>query len=132
MGQYRRYRPDLKILLLLLKLAAAKPITGHKLNSQNYIEWSQSILMFICRKGKDDYLIGLTTAPSTTDLNYKISKVENSMVMSWLINSMTNETGVDFMYYETAKEIWDAAKQSYNNENASQLFEVKGMIHDLQ
>ena len=31
--------------------------------------------------------------------------------MSWLINSMTNETNEDFMFYETAKEIWDAAKE---------------------
>ena len=55
------------------------------------------------------------------------------MVMSWHINSMTNEIGVDFMYYEMAQEIWDAAMESYsNNENTSQLLEVKGMIHDLR
>ena len=132
MGQPRRYHPDQKILFPLLKLAT-QSIIGHKLNSQNYMEWSQSVLMFICGKGKDDYLIGLATAPSTIDLKYKVWKAENTMVMSWLINSMTNEIGVDFMYYEMAQEIWDAAMKSYsNNENTSQLLEVKGMIHDLR
>ena len=39
---------------------------------------------------------------------------------------------LDFMYYEMAKDIWDATRESYsNNENTSQLFEVKGMIHNL-
>ena len=46
---------------------------------------------------------------------------------------MTNEIDDDFMYYETAKEISDAKRESYfNNENTSILFEVKGMIHDLR
>ena len=55
------------------------------------------------------------------------------MVMSWLINSMTNEIGLDFLYYATAKEIWDAVKETYSdNENTSQLIEIKGLIHDLR
>jgi len=54
------------------------------------------------------------------------------MVMSWLINSMTNEIGLDFLYYATAKEIWDAVKETYSdNENTSQLIEIEGLIHDL-
>ena len=89
--------------------------------------------MFIHGKDKDDYLTSLVMAPSTTDLKYKIWKAENSMVMSWLINSMTNKIVVDFMYYEISKEIQDAKRESYsNNENISQLFEVKDMIHNLQ
>ena len=36
-------------------------ITGHKLNGQNDLQWSQSIMMFIYGKGKDDYLIGATS-----------------------------------------------------------------------
>ncbi|KAL6335453.1 hypothetical protein AAG906_029696 [Vitis piasezkii] len=32
------------------------PITAHKLNGQNYLQWSQSILMFIRGKEKDDYI----------------------------------------------------------------------------
>ncbi|RVW47558.1 DNA mismatch repair protein MSH7 [Vitis vinifera] len=29
-------------------------ITGHKLNGHNYLQWSQSVLLFICGKGKDE------------------------------------------------------------------------------
>ncbi|MCR2848069.1 hypothetical protein KN825_16150, partial [Weizmannia coagulans] len=34
------------------------PITNHKLNGNNYLQWSSSVLMFISGKGKDDYLNG--------------------------------------------------------------------------
>ena len=37
------------------------------------------------------------------------------------------------MYYKTANEIWDAAKEMYsNNKNTSELFEIKGILYDLR
>ena len=60
------------------------------------------------------------------------------MVMSWLINSMTNEIGKNFMYYKSAKEIQDAAKETYSNkDNTSEVFEIEvcfmilGKVHSL-
>jgi hypothetical protein len=54
------------------------------------------------------------------------------MVMSWLINSVTNEIGENFLLYETAKEIWDAARETYSSsENTSELFEIDAAMHDL-
>ena len=79
------------------------PITGHRLNGQNFIQWSQSVMLFVCGKGKEDYLTGAAAPPQPDDLKFKVWKLENSMVMSWLINSMTNETGENFMYYKPAK-----------------------------
>ena len=46
---------------------------------------------------------------------------------------MANEIGEDFMYYETTKEIWDIAKGTYSdNQNISQLFEVKGILYAMR
>ncbi|KAK3031945.1 hypothetical protein RJ639_036229 [Escallonia herrerae] len=58
---------------------------------------------------------------------------ENHMVMSWLINTMNLEIGQNFMFYGTAKEIWENVKETYSdNENTSELFEIKGILHNLQ
>lgn len=54
-------------------------------------------------------------------------------MMSWLLNSMTNDTGENFMYYATAKKIWDVARVTYSNvDNTSAIFEIKNILHDLQ
>ncbi|XP_040992770.1 uncharacterized protein LOC121239568 [Juglans microcarpa x Juglans regia] len=109
------------------------PITGHKLNGNNYLQWSHSVMMFICGKGKDDYLTGDAAKSNKTDEMFKVWNAENNMVMSWLINSMTNDIGENFLLYGTAKEIWDAAKEIYsNNENTSELFEVESVLHDFR
>ena len=109
------------------------PITSHKLNGHNFLQWSQSVKLYICGKGKDDHLTGASTAPNTTDPLYKSWKSENSMVMAWLINSMVNEIGENFLLYSIAKEIWDAARDTYSSsDNTSELFSVESMLHDLR
>ena len=46
------------------------PITGHQLNGNNFIQWSQSVMIFICGKGKEDYLTGAVVAPEETSPAY--------------------------------------------------------------
>ncbi|XP_020577062.1 uncharacterized protein LOC110022451 [Phalaenopsis equestris] len=90
-------------------------------------------MMFVCGKGKDDYLSGDARAPMITDPSYKTWKSENNMVMAWLINSMTLNIGENFLLYGTAKEIWDAARETYSSaDNTSKLFVVETIIHDFR
>lgn len=50
-------------------------------------------MMFICDKKKDDYITGVVIKPKANNPLYKTWKIENNLVMSWLIKSMTNEVG---------------------------------------
>ncbi|RVX18883.1 Retrovirus-related Pol polyprotein from transposon RE2 [Vitis vinifera] len=108
-------------------------LSGHKLNGHNYLQWSQSVLLFICGKGKDEYLTGEAAMPETTEPGFRKWKIENSMIMSWLINSMNNDIGENFLLFGTAKDIWDAAKETYSSsENTSELFQVESALHDFR
>lgn len=78
-------------------------LTGHKLNGHNLLQWSQSVMMFICRKGKDDYLPGVATPPKKGDLRFRVWKSKKNIVMSWLINSMNNDIGENFLLYVIGK-----------------------------
>ena len=49
-------------------------ITGHKLNGHNYLQWSQSVLLFICGKGKDEYLTR-AAMPETTEPGFRKWKI---------------------------------------------------------
>nr|CAN64661.1 hypothetical protein VITISV_034785 [Vitis vinifera] len=87
------------------------------------LHWSQSVLLFICGKGKDEYLTGEAAMPETTEPGFKKWKIENSMIMSWLINSMNNDIGENFLLFGTTKDIWDATKETYSSsKNTSELF----------
>lgn len=73
-------------------------IAGHKLNGNNYLQWSQSMMIFISSKGKDEYLSG-EAVQSKEDRKFKAWKSENNIVMSWVVNSMTEDIGEKFLLY---------------------------------
>lgn len=59
------------------------PITNHKLSDGNYIQWSQTVKLFISGKGREDYLLKTCEIPKDrASKEYKQWRIENSMVMS--------------------------------------------------
>ena len=49
--------------------------------------------------------------------------------MAWLINSMEPRIGRTYLFYKTAKEIWDSVQDMYSDlENSSQCFEIRFSI----
>ncbi|KAL6340655.1 hypothetical protein AAG906_010563 [Vitis piasezkii] len=81
------------------------PITAHKLNGQNYLQWSQSILMFIRGKEKDDYITGASAAPETTASTYK----------RWI-----------------PKKSGHCKETFSNKENTSEIIQIEGILDDLR
>ncbi|XP_021887942.1 pentatricopeptide repeat-containing protein At1g05600-like [Carica papaya] len=82
--------------------------------------------MFIRGKGRDEYLTGELSPPPMNDPNARAWKVENNLVMFWLVNSMTTEIGENFLLYETAHDIWVVAREFYSTrDNTSAIFEVE-------
>ena len=89
--------------------------------------------MFITGRGKDEYLFSITKPPKNDDKRFKVWNTENNLVMSWLINAMDIEIGQNFLFYDTAHEIWMAAKETYSDsDNIADLFDIKGALHDLK
>ncbi|KAK2997848.1 hypothetical protein RJ639_026377, partial [Escallonia herrerae] len=94
---------------------------------------SSSVELFKTGKGKDDYLIGAASPPLKDDLSFRMWKTENNMVISWVINTMDTAIGQNILFYDTAYEIWMAAKETYSdNDNTAELFYIKGALNDLR
>ena len=81
--------------------------------------------MYIRGWGKIGYLTGATPAPNSKDPMYEIWNAENSIVMTWLVNSMEEEISPNYMCFSTAKELWDEVTAMYSNlGNQSQIYEL--------
>lgn len=108
-------------------------ITTIRLNGDNLLRLSQSVRMYIRGQGKIGYITGEKKAPSDKDPLYSAWDAENSMVMTWLVNSMEEEISSNNMCYPTAKELWDNVSQMYSDlGHQSQVFELTlklGHIH---
>lgn len=57
-------------------------ITTVKLDGTNYLSWSQSALLYISDKGKEEYILEDLTIPSTMYTKYLKWKTDKVTVMS--------------------------------------------------
>ena len=73
------------------------------LDGRNYLQWSQLVRTFLKGRGKISHLTG--PAPKSTDPGYSAWDTEDSMLMSWLWNSMQPEVSKNYMFLPTAKDI---------------------------
>ena len=79
------------------------------------------------------YLTGEKKAPAVDDPNYAIWDAENSMVMTWLVNSMEEDISSNYMCYPTAQELWENVNQMYSDlGNQSQIFELTLKLGEIR
>lgn len=89
--------------------------------------------MYIRGQGKIEYLTGEKKAPVKTDPSFATWDAENSMVMTWLVNSMTEEICSNYICYSTAKDLWDNVNQIYSNlDNQSRVLELNLKLGDIR
>ncbi|KAI6683703.1 hypothetical protein NL676_029616 [Syzygium grande] len=94
------------------------------LNKKNYLKWSQFVKMYPKGKGKLSHLLG--TGPKLGDPNFDAWDEADSMIMSWLWNSMELAISNTCMFLSTAKEIWDSIQRTYSKAcDAAQVYEIK-------
>ncbi|KAL4282295.1 hypothetical protein GQ457_03G025720 [Hibiscus cannabinus] len=110
-------------------------ITCHRLNGNNYLEWSQSIKIYVAGRGRSGYLNGSLKQPSDTTDSVGAAKwiQENNQVMSWLLNSMIPSVGRNFLLYTSAADIWNAVQETYSSkDNDSALYGIEEQIFALK
>jgi len=61
--------------------------------------------MYIRGRGKISYLTGDIKEPNPNDSTYAAWDAENSMIMTWLVNSMEEDIQTNYLCYSIAKEL---------------------------
>ena len=89
------------------------PPSEVKFDGGNMFKWSKMInlTLYDCQLGDH-----LTENPrEETNPEYKKWKAEESLILSWMLRSMTPEIRRDFLYCDTVREMWDDI-QKYSEE----------------
>lgn len=97
----------------LVSDSGAVPFVPLRFNGNNYLQWSQSMTLFVRGHGREEHLTGSRIAPPTSDSQYRSWSTENIQVMSWLLGSLTPEICKKTLLYSTAKEIWESARKNF-------------------
>ena len=106
-------------------------LVGVKLTGLNFQKWSRSVKIALRTKGKLGFIDGSCARPSqdTSKLEQWIKC--DSMVVSWLLNSMVPDLSEAFLYVNTAHELWDELTERFGESNGPLLYQLEKEISDL-
>ncbi|KAL4340125.1 hypothetical protein GQ457_08G032140 [Hibiscus cannabinus] len=108
-------------------------VTCYQLTGDNYLEWSQSVKIFLSGRGRLGYVTGTKEQPTSTAATYSTRVQENNQVMSWILNSMAPNIDKNFLLYPTAAEIWTVVQETYSSvDNISEIYGIEGQAASLK
>ncbi|GJW92346.1 retrovirus-related pol polyprotein from transposon RE2 [Tanacetum coccineum] len=111
----------------------SQKLTTILLNEFNYLPWSRAITIALDGRSRLGFISGKNTNPGVTSPEYEAWLPKDQMVMSWILNSMERNIAEIFSYSESSKDLWEAVRDMYGNQNNSaRIFQIQLDIANLR
>ncbi|KAF5449632.1 hypothetical protein F2P56_030057 [Juglans regia] len=108
-------------------ILVTQPLTG-----ENYHTWSRSMMMALTTKNKVGFVNGTISPPSdSADPLFTAWNRCNSMILSWILNSISKEIASGIIYASSAFEMWHDLKESFSKRNGPRIFHLQQAISSL-
>jgi hypothetical protein len=104
----------------------SQPLVGN-----NYHTWKRSMSMALSAKNKLGFIDGSLVKLAEDTSEYFVWDRCNNMVLSWILNSMSQEISSSLIYIESAKEMWDDIKERFSQSNGPRIFQLQKAISVL-
>ncbi|KAK8938674.1 hypothetical protein KSP39_PZI011284 [Platanthera zijinensis] len=108
-------------------------ITTVALDGTNYLEWSRAAQHAIRSHQLYGLIDGTTMEPPRADPSWKKWDADNSLVVSWLLHSMSPQVYRSYMLLDSAYDIWSRARDTYSQAGSSmQIYELTRRVLELK
>lgn len=107
-------------------------IISHRLEETNYGDWSVAMRTSLDAKNKLGFVDGIFTRPLESDVNFRLWFRCNSMVKSWLLNSVSPQIYRSILRMNDASEIWRDLFSRFNMTNLPRTYNLTQEIQDLR
>ncbi|XP_042053398.1 uncharacterized protein LOC121798426 [Salvia splendens] len=103
-------------------------LVPHLLIGSNYINWSRSVVTALIAKNKLSFVNGSLPRPLIDDLLSPSWIRCNSMVISWLRNSVSPQICPSIMYIEDAHELWLDLRDRFSQIDSARSYQLKQQL----
>ena len=104
----------------------------HPLSDENYNSWKKAIKMALLGKNKFGFVDGSILEPPLEHSSHALWQRNDSIVASWLLNSLTKEIQVSIIHCCTAQAIWNDLNERFEQKNGPLIFQLKHELANLQ
>jgi hypothetical protein len=102
-------------------------LVSKPLNGDNYSTWCRAMTISLNAKSKLGFIDRTTTMPSATAKpdEYASWKKCNDMILSWILNSLTQDLADSVIFSTTAQEVWEDLRDRFSQSNAPRIFQIQ-------
>ncbi|KFK31542.1 hypothetical protein AALP_AA6G125900 [Arabis alpina] len=106
-------------------------LVAEKLDGTNFGVWLVAMTTSLEAKNKLGFLDGSIVKPNENDRYYKIWCHCNSMLKSWLLNSVLKKIYTSILYFKDASEIWKDLHTRFHKSNLPRLYKLRHQVHSF-
>ena len=119
--------------MFILQITLAVSLFLKKLNGTSYSSWSKFILHALRAKNKIGFIDGSIKPPPEDEKpgDYALWAHCNSMILSWLSNSVESHLSNRVVHAESAYTIWEDFKHQFSQQNTPTIYQIQKQIASL-
>ncbi|XP_050217669.1 uncharacterized protein LOC126668521 [Mercurialis annua] len=99
------------------------------LNGQNYHSWARSMRMCLLSKNKLKFVNGSIPVPSVNAEIYPAWERCNTMVVSWILRSLSPSIAQSILWIDTAIDVWKHLFDRFSQGNAIRVSDLQEEIY---
>ncbi|KAJ0435793.1 putative RNA-directed DNA polymerase [Helianthus annuus] len=99
--------------------------------TENYTVWASSMKLALEVKNKVGFINGSCVKPTNNEVLARQWDRCNSVVLSWILNSISEELYVGQVFSKLASEVWDDLKETYDKIDGSVVYNLYQKINSI-
>lgn len=115
----------LNLYFLLYADNPAMNLVSQPFNGDNSIAWSHSMMIALSAKNKIGFINGSIKSPYDCDSDLLSAWIRsNSIVISWILNSVSKDISASIIFSESAADIWNDRHDRFQQSNGPRVFQL--------
>ncbi|XP_071694566.1 uncharacterized protein [Rutidosis leptorrhynchoides] len=106
----------------------SKKLTG----SDNYSSWKRSMMIALNAKNKLKIVTGEFTEPAINSESWALWERTNDMIISWILNTITDQISNSLNFVNTACELWKELNEHYSQLDGHRIYQLSNEIVQLK
>jgi hypothetical protein len=103
-------------------------ITQIQLKGENYDEWSRSLKTALRARKKFGFVDGTIIQPDDGSADLEDWWTNNSLLVSWIMNTIEPSLRSTISHMEVAKDLWDDIKERFSIANGPRIQQLKAEL----
>lgn len=98
-------------------------------NGVGFTAWKRSLTISLSTKNKLKFIDGSLPQPSISSPEYSDWYCANSMVISWILNSLHKNIAESVLFLQTARDIWKELNQRYEQADGTHIYQIQQQLY---